>query len=120
MIDADVYGLAVELARPVVRRALPLRVADLVILDRALRCDSPYDPLGIARHGCHILRHELHYASVKRDVARHRIRRAIQPLIAQRAAKHVLLRTAHDLNGETGFPLTEAEVNAAVAESVWW
>lgn len=119
----SIFDLARELAAPVARGMLPKCLADAALLCSALKAERDGTPghafenYGAARH---VL--GLHTASLetKQDLAIARIRRVITPMIASREKSSRLLAEAHNINGEAGFPLTEAQVNETVTAMVFW
>jgi hypothetical protein len=48
------------------------------------------------------------------------VKRRLRPLIALRKPSNVLLAEAHDVNGASGFPLEEREVNSIAATEMYW
>jgi hypothetical protein len=118
--DRLVYGLARELARPVARGWLTRSEADVALINCALRRCGKSDAIGVARLAQHSLRQWLRPEEDRRLLARHRIDRTLHPMIARRTPSNHLLAEAHGVNGEMGFPLTEAETTAAVEDQVYW
>ena len=112
--------MARELARPVARGYLTHTEADVALIVRACGYPGNYDPVDTARLALHLLRQHLRAEENRRALALCRIANTLRPMIARRAPKNQLLAEAHGVNGEMGFPLTEAEVTAAVVEQVWW
>lgn len=119
MKKPDIFALARELSRPVARGLLPVRHADATLLVCAIRHETPgFDPFGQARTAASLMRQRIKEISVQREVTEYRIVRAVRPLIATREPKNVLLRSAHDINGRSGFPLREVEVEPVVKREV--
>lgn len=55
-----------------------------------------------------------------RDRARFAVRRALGPLLAERAPSGALMTAARAVNAEAGWPLTEREVLGVVRNEVFW
>ena len=58
--------------------------------------------------------------TTRRDVAEHRIKRALRPMIAVHKPWGTLMSEAHGINGEAQYPLTEDEVSDMVRIEVWF
>lgn len=119
------YGFAASLARPVARGHLPLGHADASLITHTLRAErdgtlGPYQAAHVVKGLLHTLRLRLEAERVQRDLAAHRIRRLLRPLIALHKPWATLMAEAHGDNGEAGFPLAEAEVSDIVATEVFF
>lgn len=117
------YPLAAELARPVARGHLTRTEADAALLAatlKAKRDGMTYDVRDVYRGLRHILSLHLEAEQRRRDLAAHRIRRRLKPLIAQRNPPNVLLAEAHDVNGAAGFPLAEDDVTQLTYTEMYW
>jgi hypothetical protein len=120
----NIYGIAREMARPVARGDLPLVQADAAII-----CDTLQQERSGALAGLHapdvvhlkrfLLRGYIERERVRRELAEHRIRRLLAPMIALRKPHNALLAEAHGVNGAAEFPLTEEEVTDLVLEATW-
>jgi hypothetical protein len=78
------------------------------------------DPAGRQMRLAHALRDaEAHWVQM-RDRTRFAIRRALQPLLAERASSARLLVAAREVNGAAGGPLLDLEVLGEVRREVYW
>lgn len=121
----NIYGIAREMARPVARGDLPLVQADAAII-----CDTLQQERSGALAGLHapdvvhlkrfLLRGYIEREQARRELAEHRIRRLLAPMIAARKPRNVLLAEAHGVNGAADFPLTEEEVTDVVRTEVFY
>jgi hypothetical protein len=114
----DAIKLAVSLARPVVRSLLPVDQAYATIaaaVGRGWRLgilETP-EPEGLIEVASHILNLNIEIEEDKRDAVMLEIGRCVRPLIDKQnppVPRGVIRAAAHDINGERGFLLTEAEV----------
>lgn len=121
----NIYGSAKELARPVARGDLSLTEADAGLIVATLREErrgelEGYKAADVVRLKRHLLRQYLHREEVARELAEHRIKRLVAPMIATRVRSNTVLAEAHGLNGQAGFPLTEDEVTGIVRQEAWF
>ena len=119
------HRIAASLARPVARGWLSpdtARGSLAAFTARAHRGGKlgPYQPDDVYDTLCHTLDSRLAAEENRRDLARHRIRRTLEPMIAARQPWGALMAEAHGVNGTAGFPLTEDEVSDIVRDNVWW
>jgi hypothetical protein len=121
----NIYGIAREMARPVARGDLPLVQADAAIICDTLQQERSGALQGlkapdVVRLKRFLLRGFVEREQVRRDLAEHRIRRLLAPMIAARKPPNALLAEAHGVNGAAGFPLTEEEVTDVVRGEVFF
>jgi hypothetical protein len=120
----NLYGLAREMGRPVARGEIPLAHADAALMVDTLQQerDGALGPLyacDVARFKRWLLRQEVERQQVARDLAAHRIRRTVAPMLAVHKPDNAILAEAHGVNGNAGFPLAEDEVTGIVFEAMW-
>ena len=113
------YALAAELAQPVARGYLPPTEALAAMLAGTVRAErigelAPYKAADVFRLQRHLFFQRLERLEVARDLATHRIKRLIAPMIAVRKRSNAILAEAHGVNGAASFPLTEDEVTEVV------
>jgi hypothetical protein len=120
----NLYGLAREMGRPVARGEIPLAHADAALWVDTLQQerDGALGPLyacDVARFKRWLLRQEVERQQVARDLAAHRIKRLVRPMLAVHKPDNAIFAEAHGINGESGFPLAEDEVTGIVFEVMW-
>ena len=121
----SLYGLARSLARPVARGWLSLGEADSALITTtlaeersgALEGRKASDTVAFKRW---LLRQELANQEAVRARATGGIRRIIRPMLETRQPPNAVLAEAHGHNGQSGFPLTEAEVSDIVRAERYW
>jgi hypothetical protein len=121
----NLYGLAREMGRPVARGEIPLAHADAALWVDTLQQerDGALGPLyacDVARFKRWLLRQEVERQQVARDLAAHRVRRAVAPMLAAHRRSNAVLAEAHGVNGAAGFPLTEEEVTDVVRREMFF
>lgn len=115
--------LARQLAAPVARGMLPLGHADAALIASSFQAErqgAPGHPIENARLALHILRQHLKATETRQYLVVAQIKRTVAPLMAAREPSNRLLSESHTINGEAGFPLTEAQVTSVVTEAVFW
>lgn len=116
----NIYGLARELGRPVARGEMPLAhahaalIVDTLRQERAGELEGSGNASDAFRFKRFLLQGEVERLEVARDLATHRIKRLIAPMIAVRKRSNAILAEAHGVNGAASFPLTEDEVTEVV------
>lgn len=121
----QLYGLARELGRAVARDMLPLEEAYAACINAALEAErtdglSHYNASDVCSFLRFLVQDTAKREDERRMLARHRIRRTLQPLVAMHKPSHILRAEAHGVNGAEGFPLTEPEVDDIVATELWF
>lgn len=119
------YGMAREMGRPVARGELPLEHAFAACIAATLAAERAgelgrYKAHDVVRFQRWLVTEHARQEQRRRDLATHRIKRVVRPMIAVGKQSNVLLAEAHGVNGAGGVPLTEAEVTQVVAAEVWF
>lgn len=114
-----IKALTQSLARPVSRGLLPAAHAYAAIVTAVARATAAGDDLeGLVAFWWFILGEQVYALSGRRDVVVHKICRAIKPMILRQQRSNAMRAEAHEINGATGFLLTETEVDVVVADEI--
>lgn len=116
-----IAALTQSLAPPVARGMLSSEGARAAIAMAVIRAAKAGDDIsGQVGIWLHVLEINVCAISARHNLIAHQIRRTIKPMIIAHHPWRSLMAMAHDLNGEAGFPLPEAEVSEIVRIEVWF